>query len=145
MESSKKIVYNRHQLDQAVDLLMPLFATYQIFTFTGTLGAGKTTLIQQLLRRKGVTQEVLTSPTFTYVNIYTNQAQQTFYHFDCYRMADLNAFLQAGFGEYLYQPNSWVFIEWPEVIEPLLQHKVCAINLEYVDSDHRRLTYTLRG
>jgi tRNA threonylcarbamoyladenosine biosynthesis protein TsaE len=106
---------------------------YQVFTFTGALGTGKTTLVRALLRRCGVT-EVITSPTFTYVNVYENDQGQTFYHFDAYRVKSAADFKAAGFDEHLYQPTSWAFIEWPEVVSPLLTHAVCHITLDYHDS-----------
>ena len=61
-------------------------------------------------------------PTFTYMNQYKGM-DGWFYHLDLYRMGSLQDFMQAGFGEYLEQPNSWVLIEWPEIIEPLLKRK----------------------
>src|SRR5439155_12466456 len=96
---------------------------YAVFTFSGTLGSGKTTLVQSLLESCGVMEHV-TSPTFTYVNCYKNNRGETFYHFDVYRIKNCQDFIQAGFDEYLYQPNSWAFIEWPESILSLLDHQV---------------------
>ncbi len=126
----KQLVYSLDQLDQAVELIYQQMQYCKIITFTGVLGAGKTTLIRALLRRCGI-QEVIASPTFTYVNIYENESGQMFYHFDCYRINSLNDFKSAGFDEYLYQPHSWAFIEWPEVIDPLLTNAVCRVHLDY--------------
>ena len=85
-----------------------------------------------MLKQKGVAQPV-TSPTFTYVNVYENDNGQLFYHFDLYRIETLDAFIAAGFNEYLYAPNSWAFIEWPEVIMPLLTEAVCHCTIDYHD------------
>lgn len=131
------LLYSLDELDQAVNLLYAQLDHCKIVTFTGVLGAGKTTLIRALLRKCGVT-DVITSPTFTYVNAYENSKGQMFYHFDCYRIKSLEEFQAAGFDEYLYQPNSWALIEWPEVIAPLLTHAVCHIKLDYAD-DKRML------
>ncbi len=136
-----KIIYSLETIDIPVNALYTLMPQCAVFTFTGNLGAGKTTLVQHLLRRCGV-QEVITSPTFTYVNTYTNAQGQTFYHFDLYRMHSLNDFLDVGFDEYLYAPQSWAFIEWPEILTPLLKHKVCHNHIDYYD--HQRvLEYTV--
>jgi tRNA threonylcarbamoyladenosine biosynthesis protein TsaE len=142
MQETKSIIYSLDELEEVVALLKSYYPQCAVFTFTGTLGAGKTTLVQQLLRASGV-EGVITSPTFTYVNVYRNAQQQTFYHFDCYRIATTDDFIQAGFDEYLYQPNSWSFIEWPEVIEPLLKEKVCHCILEYHGEDKRKITCTI--
>ena len=116
--------------------LLPRLATYKIFTFTGPLGAGKTTLIKNFLKQCGVTT-VVTSPTFAYVNTYSDDKnKRTFHHFDLYRLTSLEAFIDAGFDEYLQSPSDWILIEWPEIIAPLLasaQHtpQVCKVLLTY--------------
>lgn len=135
-----EIEYGLNELDAVAEQIYNLLPIYQVITFTGTLGAGKTTLVQCLLKRCGV-KEQITSPTFTYVNLYENQSGQTFYHFDCYRIKTVQDFVAAGFDEYLYQPNSWAFIEWPEMILPLLDHAVCHVYIDY-NGEKRRLTIT---
>ena len=139
---NNSFIYGIQELDQMVAHIRTLFDTCSVFTFTGSLGAGKTTFIQKLLRESGV-EGPITSPTFTYVNVYTNDDGQTVDHFDCYRLGSVDDFLAAGFGEYLYQPNSWSFIEWPDVVKPLLQQKVCHIAIEYYGEDKRKLTYQI--
>jgi len=134
----KQITYGLEHIDQAANLLYDLMPQCRIFTFQGDLGAGKTTLVQQLLRRAGVA-EVITSPTFTYVNIYTTPQGQIIYHFDCYRITSAEDFIRFGFHEYLYAPGSWSFIEWPEVIMPLLTHDVCHVSIDYKSPEERVL------
>jgi len=125
-----------------VDYLHDYLASYRVVTLTGPLGAGKTTLVAHLLRSYGITQEI-TSPTFTYVNIYSTAGRKTFYHFDLYRIGSLDEFLHAGFDEYVYQPRSVAIIEWPRVIMPLLTHDVCHIELDYdADLDTRIIKIT---
>ena len=130
--NNKRIQYGLDNIDEVVEMLYGMLASCKVMTFTGTLGAGKTTLVRALLRRCGIT-DVITSPTFTYVNVYENDQGQTFYHFDCYRIKSIEDFRAAGFDEYLYQLQSWTFIEWPEVVKPLLVGQVCHITLEYCD------------
>jgi tRNA threonylcarbamoyladenosine biosynthesis protein TsaE len=129
---SNTILFGQDDLPQVAQELVALMDRYKVFTFAGPLGAGKTSLIRQMLQQKGVTQPV-TSPTYTYVNVYENYKGQLFYHFDLYRIETLEAFISAGFNEYIYAPNSWAFIEWPEVIMPLLTDSVCHCNIEYHD------------
>lgn len=124
------ITYGLEDIPDVVEKLYALLSSCSVMTFTGPLGAGKTTLVRLLLQRCGVT-DLITSPTFTYVNVYENGSSETFYHFDVYRIKSLNEFKAAGFDEYLYQPSSWAFIEWPEIIEPLLTHNVCRVTIEY--------------
>ena len=129
---AQELIYSLDQLDVAVELLHSKLTECNIMTFEGTLGAGKTTLVRALLRRCGIAG-VISSPTFTYVNVYENVQGQIFYHFDLYRIKSVNEFLSLGFDEYLRVPNAWVFIEWPEVIETLLVNDVCRVNIDYVD------------
>ncbi|MFZ5954035.1 MAG: tRNA (adenosine(37)-N6)-threonylcarbamoyltransferase complex ATPase subunit type 1 TsaE [Candidatus Dependentiae bacterium] len=139
MKLLKEFIIGKNQLPEVVDFLMNLKKRYPIITFTGPLGAGKTTLVQLFLKRCGV-QETITSPTFTIMNSYHNNKGETFYHFDLYRLTNLDDFFQGGFEEYLYQPNSVVCIEWPEIIMPFLNtisEKVCSVVLDYSDIDKR--------
>jgi tRNA threonylcarbamoyladenosine biosynthesis protein TsaE len=138
----KELLYSLDTIESAVDVLYALLPNCAVFTFTGTLGAGKTTLVQHLLRRCGVT-EVITSPTFTYVNTYTTSDGYTMYHFDLYRMHSLQDFLDAGFDEYLYAPNSWAFIEWPEIVMPLLTRTVCHVFIDYYNNQRNLKYYIL--
>ena len=136
----KKFVYTLQEHEAIIQELKKLMAYYQIFAFIGPLGAGKTTTIKALLGSCGVMGPV-TSPTFTYVNEYRNNVGESFYHFDLYRITTVQEFQHNGFDEYLYQSNSWSFIEWPEVIKPLLTHNVCSVVFDYhEDSDKRVVT-----
>jgi tRNA threonylcarbamoyladenosine biosynthesis protein TsaE len=129
--------YMLSDLTDVARQLRSLLSTTTVMTFTGTLGAGKTTLIKSLLYECGV-KDLITSPTFTYVNKYKNQQGQQFYHFDLYRLHSIDEFISAGFDEYLYAPHSWCFIEWPEIIMPLLNKNVCHCVITYGVSWHNR-------
>jgi len=131
-----EIIFGEDEIDEVVDFLQNKLKECKIMAFSGPLGAGKTTLIRSLLRKLGIT-EPITSPTFIYVNRYKNDQNQLFYHFDLYRIESVSDFLEAGFDEYFEQPNSWVFIEWPEVIMPLLKDNVCLIKLDYHDEKRK--------
>lgn len=135
--------YSLEKIDDVVIILYPLLTQCKVLTFTGPLGAGKTTLVKKLLERCGV-KETVTSPTFTYFITYHNDLNQTFYHFDLYRMKSLAEFREVGFDEYLYVPGSWAFIEWPEIITPLLTHDVCHVTIDYYNDFERLLRYEIK-
>ena len=134
------IVYTLDQVEHVVDEIYPLFEQHAVITLTGSLGAGKTTLTQALLKRAGVAG-LVQSPTFNYMNRHMTKDGTTIYHFDLYRFHSPKEFQEAGFDEYLYQPNSKVLIEWPAVIMPLLKHDVCHLVLDYEGLEMRRLAY----
>ncbi len=137
------MIYSLDTLDVVVEQLYGLMKDCPIFAFTGPLGAGKTTLVTRLLKRCGIA-DVVTSPTFTYVAVYTNQLDQTFYHFDLYRLTTLSDFVSAGFDEYLYEPNSWALIEWPEIIMPLLTRGVCLVSIDYYSEFEREIRWEIK-
>jgi len=115
-----------------------------VITFEGPLGAGKTTVIRELLRALGVTQPV-TSPTFTYLHVYEDGQGRMFYHFDLYRLGSLDEFLAAGFDEHLNASGSVILVEWPAVIEPLLDERVCRVTLDYHPESDKRVLRLTRG
>ena len=103
------------------------------------MGAGKTTLVRELCRCLGVTGPV-SSPTFSIVNTYAAPAGEV-YHLDCYRLGDLHEALDAGLEELIAGAPGAVFVEWPEVIEPLLPPGVVFLRLSHdpEGNDRRRL------
>jgi tRNA threonylcarbamoyladenosine biosynthesis protein TsaE len=135
---TKKIIYSLDEHDLVIQELKNAMSQCQVFAISGPLGAGKTTTIKALLRSCGVTG-VITSPTFTYVNEYSNDRGEHFYHFDLYRISTIEEFQAQGFDECLYQPDSWSFIEWPEVVMPLLTHNVCLVSFDYDDDSDKRV------
>lgn len=142
MESGK-LIYQLEEINDVAKLLLNYFNTCSIFTFSGDLGAGKTTLIKLLLKEMGV-KDIITSPTFAYMCKYQNSKDQSFYHFDLYRLKSADEFFAAGFYELLYQPNSWSLIEWPEIIIPYLKDRVCNVLIEHFSEDKRVLVYNIK-
>ncbi len=137
--SQKIISYCLEELPEIIRSLATELKNAHIIALQGPLGVGKTTIVKELLRTYGIQEEIV-SPTFAYVNIYKNAQAKTFYHFDLYRLKNIGEFLEAGFDEYLHMPNSMVFIEWPEVIVPLLHKGVCWLSLDYLDAEKRKIT-----
>lgn len=138
------LIYDSNEIVKTAECLYSLKDQCDIYVFQGSLGAGKTTLVRELLRCYGVTSRMITSPTFTYMQQYGVGSGVTLYHFDLYRLATLQDFVYAGFDEYLYRNNSWCFIEWPEIIEPLLSKRVCHVLLEYYNIEQRSMTWYLQ-
>lgn len=87
---------------------------HNILLLKGNLGAGKTTFTQFLLKKLGSADEV-SSPTYSIVNEY-NTPQGKVYHFDLYRLKNIDEVYDIGIEEYL--DNAFLcIIEWPEVYE----------------------------
>lgn len=132
----KKKITQQEMSDVAKDIIQQL-PTHPIVTLSGPLGAGKTTLVQEILKELGVSAPII-SPTYNYVTMYKLEDGKTVYHFDLYRLNSEDEFIAAGFDEYLYQPESFSFIEWPQVINEILEERFIAVKLEH-DADDTRL------
>ena len=121
----------------------------RVFASNGKMGAGKTTFIKQLCEAMG-TEDIVNSPTFAIVNVYEVEAKgerQEVYHFDCYRIKDLREAMDMGTEEYLYSGN-YCFIEWAEMIEPLLPDDLVTVDIEVLENGDRELViknFALRG
>jgi len=110
----------------------------RVFAFNAPMGAGKTTFISELCREMG-TNDVTNSPTFAIVNVYELPTKDEVYHFDCYRLKDIREAMDFGAEEYLYSGN-YCFIEWPDIIEPLLPEDTIYITIKVLENGDRQLT-----
>ncbi len=81
-------------------------------------------------------RDLISSPTFSLVNEYRDQAGELVYHFDLYRLEALDEAYDMGVEEYL-DSGCWCFIEWPELIKDLLPEKFWVIEL--LERDGERL------
>ena len=121
--------------------------TRRVFAFDGKMGAGKTTFIKCLCEAMG-TEDIVNSPTFAIVNVYEVEAigneakgeRKEVYHFDCYRIKDIREAMDFGAEEYLYSGN-YCFIEWAEMIEPLLPEDTVWVKIEVEENGERSLSF----
>ena len=97
----------------------------EVITLAGDLGAGKTTFTQFLAKAFDI-KEPVTSPTFTLMNQYLS-GKIKLYHFDMYRIEDIDEILETGLTEYFGNKDAVCIIEWAENIKPLLPAKLIRI------------------
>lgn len=111
-----------------------------ILTLHGDLGVGKT-LFSKGLGKGLAIEEPISSPTFTVVQVY-DSGRLPLYHFDVYRIADLEEMDEIGYEDYFYGEGVCL-IEWAEQIEELLPENVISITIEKdleKGFDYRRIT-----
>ena len=117
----------------------------QVFTLTGDLGVGKTVFTQGLAKGLGI-EEPVNSPTFTIVQVYDG-GRLPFYHFDVYRIGDVEEMDEVGFDDYV-MGDGVSLIEWADLIEEILPEKRTKILIEKDlerGFDYRRITVTQVG
>jgi tRNA threonylcarbamoyladenosine biosynthesis protein TsaE len=106
-----------------------------IFALRGQMGAGKTTFMQAVAKELK-SGDTVSSPTFSIVNEYDTNNQKRIYHFDFYRIKNIDEAIHIGLDEYLYS-GEYCFIEWAENIEELLPPETVNI---YISVDENSLT-----
>ena len=99
----------------------------QVYTLIGDLGVGKTVFTQGMAKGLGI-KEPVSSPTFTIVQVY-EEGRLPFYHFDVYRIGDVEEMDEIGFDDYIYG-DGVSLIEWANLIEEILPEKRTEIIIE---------------
>ncbi len=123
------------RLAEVADDLIREFGDQRVFALYGAMGAGKTTFIQAVCRQLG-SDDTVTSPTFAIVNEYAVNGGASVYHFDFYRIRDLEEAFDLGYEDYFYG-GSYCLIEWPERIEALLPEKYVRVEILVEPDDTR--------
>lgn len=112
----------------------------QIYTLIGELGVGKTVFTQGLAKGLSIS-EPISSPTFTIVQVYES-GRLPLYHFDVYRIADVEEMEEIGYEDYFYG-SGVCLIEWADLIREILPDSVIRIQIEKdfrKGFDYRKIT-----
>ena len=130
--SLKFIIRREEELCAVAKMILEKYNS-KIFLFYGEMGVGKTSFIKKFCKELGVS-DVVSSPTFSIVNQYSNVNDEIIYHFDFYRTEKKEEVFDIGYEEYLFN-SSYCFIEWPEKIEDLLPTNYLKINMKLDDNN----------
>jgi tRNA threonylcarbamoyladenosine biosynthesis protein TsaE len=96
-----------------------------VVCLVGDLGAGKTTFTKGVVSFFGISEDVVSSPTFVYMNLYDDLA-----HFDLYRLVSEEQFLSMGFEEYFEKPYI-ALVEWPNILDEALPNEYYWVTLNH--------------
>lgn len=131
-------IKNISDINDAAQTFVNAMGDKKIFAFYGEMGTGKTTFIKAVCKILGVT-ETITSPTFAIVNEYKKKDGKPVFHFDFYRIKNIEDVFDFGYEDYFYSGDI-CFIEWPELIETLLPDDVVKIQITVGYNEERLIS-----
>ncbi|MDR3351198.1 MAG: tRNA (adenosine(37)-N6)-threonylcarbamoyltransferase complex ATPase subunit type 1 TsaE [Prevotellaceae bacterium] len=129
------IIPGVEDLPLAAKALLPALQHTKVVAFHGDMGIGKTTLIKVLCQTMGATGAV-NSPSFALINEYRNSKGIPVYHFDFYRIQNIEEAYDLGYEEYFYSGHLCL-IEWPEKVLTLLPPDTLHVYLYFSKNGQR--------
>lgn len=138
MSSFYFLANNEADTDRLGEGLAEVLPAGSVVALIGTLGAGKTRLVQAIAAALGVPRDEITSPTFVLVNEYRG-GRLPVYHFDTYRLRDEDEFLELGPEEY-FSGVGITFVEWADRFEQFLPAGYLKIEIVPVGATEREFT-----
>jgi len=135
MSEIRLIIHSEAELSTVAKLLIGHAESCKIFCLSGDLGAGKTSLVKAIASELNV-EDSISSPTYSIINEYIHPLGKIF-HMDLYRLNSIEEAIDIGIEDYLFS-GDYVFIEWPDIIIPILpaHHTV---NIEVLDDYSRKI------
>ena len=134
------ITNTEQETKQIARALATKIGSNAVIVLSGDLGAGKTKFTEGFLSYFGLEKEI-SSPTFTIVNEYKNE-KATVYHFDVYRLSDIDEFYAIGGEEYF--TKGICIIEWGEMIEEALPKECIRIMIEKDENDTEKRIISIK-
>lgn len=132
-------INSQEDLKSAAIQLLEFAAEEKIFLFEGDMGAGKTTFIKVICEVLGV-EDLVSSPTFSIVNEYLAK-EDKIYHFDFYRIKDLQEAYDIGYEEYFYSGDRCL-IEWAERIALLIPEHHVKVDIQVTGPEQRLISFS---
>jgi tRNA threonylcarbamoyladenosine biosynthesis protein TsaE len=123
------------ELNQVAEKFIGAHPADRLFAFYGKMGSGKTTFIKALCEKLQVVDYV-TSPTFALINVYETEQSSEIYHFDFYRIKSMEELFDLGYEEYFFS-DRYCFVEWPELVEPLLPPNTVRVYITEMEDGSR--------
>jgi tRNA threonylcarbamoyladenosine biosynthesis protein TsaE len=133
------IIREKRYLHESAKKFLKLNSGKKIFAFSGSIGAGKTTIIKSICGVLGA-KDIVTSPTFTIVNEYRTSSGDFIFHIDFYRIKKTEEVFDFGIEEYL-SSGSYCFMEWPELVEGILPPETVNVKIIVGDNKQRILNF----
>jgi len=132
-----------HSEDQTVALAAKLAASFvdgDVIILTGELGSGKTTFVRALATARGVDEDQVNSPSYTFVNEYP--CDPPMFHLDLYRLGNVSELTEIGWEEYLTR-RGIVVVEWGDRAGEMLPDRYYLAEFKIVDDLQRQIELSL--
>ena len=138
MEKEKKYIetHSAQETWEAGRSLGQTAASGQVIALVGDLGTGKTVFSQGFAAGLQIDDQV-NSPTFTILQVY-DSGRLPLYHFDVYRIGDIEEMLEIGWDEYVYG-DGVCLVEWADLIEELIPEEAMWISIAYGEREEERI------
>ena len=134
------VIRGLDNIGQAAGQFLTETAGHTIIAFYAPMGAGKTTFTTALCHRLGVSEDAVSSPTFSIVNEYRTSGGDSIYHFDFYRITRVEEAFDIGLYDYL-DSGSLCLIEWPENIEQILPEETLKVTITVLPDESRVISW----
>lgn len=134
------------QLREFAQTLIPHLKPGVVVAMSGPMGAGKTTLVRELIDLLDLDPGQVRSPTFSLVNVYDKDGRRA-YHVDLYRAESEGDLAGIDLEEVIYDPEAIAFVEWPERLLNRLPPGHVRIDIAHVPeqgADVRRIAVDVR-
>jgi tRNA threonylcarbamoyladenosine biosynthesis protein TsaE len=136
-----EFVFTLDKIKDIAEKFVALIGNCTAITFSGELGAGKTTFINEVCKKLGVS-EIVSSPTFALIREYRGGNNRVIYHIDLYRIKSAEEAKDAGIEDCIMS-NELCFIEWPEKAQELFPDKTIRASLFITSGNQRKLVVEL--
>ena len=140
MEEIIKLTHSKEETMQLAKSMADKLPNGITLTFSGDLGAGKTTFVRGLAEGLGI-KEVVQSPTFNIMKIYL-KGNRPLIHIDAYRLADIDT--DIGLDEYIGYETGITVIEWPMYIQKLIPDYSIEVEISNIGDDNRQIIFRLK-
>ncbi len=141
VSAKMEIIFSLDEIEVAAREFLNKSSIFKIFTFSGDLGAGKTTFIESICRVMGVSGTV-TSPTYSLIHEYERKDKGIIYHMDFYRLNSLEEAIDAGIEECILS-GEICMIEWPSRIANILPDEIVKSEIFILSENRRKLVVEL--
>ena len=142
METFSLISNSAQETTQLAKRIAQSLKAKDIVCLSGDLGTGKTTFVKGIAQYLKIKEAEVNSRTFTLLNIY--EGKIPLYHFDLYRLDNLNEISRLGYEEFFYGDGICV-IEWADKLKQLLPAEYLAVQLKHQGENKRLITLQAHG